>query len=306
MRGNEQRRAAAFAPGHVTGIFAPDLSSPDPRGRGSRGLGLVLEAGARAVATWSPSPRRRLTVRDGVGEPLPITEEALRHLGPSGPGALSVVVHHELPVGQGFGMSAAGTLAAALAVAQLHGLPRRRAVEVAHLAELLGGGGLGGVPAILGGGLEHRTMPGVPPWGRVVHRPFPYTVLIGVVGGPLPSPGLLRQPRFLARVTRAARELSRLPPRPEPEEFLVASERFSDRLGLWTPPVARVVRGLRRRGWWAAQAMFGRSFFAVARSEAARSAGLDLLERGGVPAVELATAPSGARSLPSPAAASPG
>src|SRR5271170_1771840 len=128
----EERRAAAFAPGHVTGIFVPDLAAPDPRARGSRGLGVVLDTGARAVVTWRPAERARVQIRDERGRALPITEEAIRHLVRPGSGSVSVVIRHELPVGQGFGMSAAGTLAATLAVARLLSLPRQRAVEVAH------------------------------------------------------------------------------------------------------------------------------------------------------------------------------
>ncbi|MGP8071540.1 MAG: hypothetical protein ACLPZM_00190 [Thermoplasmata archaeon] len=300
MRGIEERRAAAFAPGHVTGIFVPDLTSSDPRGRGSRGLGLVLGSGARAVAVWQPGPRSRVRIRDSVGGDLPLTEEAVRHLAPPCSGSLSVVVHHELPVGQGFGMSAAGTLATSLAVAALFSLPKRRAVEVAHLAELLGGGGLGGVPAILGGGLEFRRVAGIPPWGRIDHLPFPAPVLIGVVGGPLPSPRLLGQSRILQRVARAGREMDHLGSAPSPDEFLEVSERFTDRLRLASPPLVRVVRALRRRGWWAAQAMFGRSFFAVAPTDRTRASGLDLLQRWSVPAVELAVDPIGSRRLRAP------
>ncbi|MGA8664373.1 MAG: hypothetical protein WB809_04810 [Thermoplasmata archaeon] len=297
MRGFEVRRAWAFAPGHVTGIFAPDLTTTDPRGRGSRGLGVVLEAGAHSEVVWQPAKRTRIQVRDERGSPLPITEEALRHLVPAGAGAVSVFVRHDLPVGQGFGMSAAGTLASSLAAAHLFDLPRARAVEVAHLAELLGGGGLGGVSAILGGGLEFRSVAGIPPWGRIDHFPFPYPLWVGVVGGPLPSPGLLRQPRFLARVARAARELDLIRARPRAEQFLELSERFTDRLGLVSPPLGSLVRALRRRGWWAAQAMFGRSFFAVAATRRHCEAGLEVLERAGIPAVELSASRTGPRLL---------
>ena len=297
MRATEERRARSFAPGHVTGIFTPDLASHDPRGRGSRGVGLVLTSGARADVTWRPNAPTHVRVRGPAGERLPISEEAVRHLVPRGAGSVVVEVQAELPVGQGFGMSAAGTLASSLAVAHLLSVPRTRAVEVAHLAELLGGGGLGGVPAILGGGLEVRTTAGIPPWGKVSHVPFPYSIVVGVVGGPLPSPTLLRQDRFLARVARAARELDELETPPAPEAFLEASERFTDRLALAPPPLVAVIRALRRRGWWAAQAMFGRSFFAVPSSPRARSSGFEFLEENGLRALELGPSRSGARVL---------
>jgi pantoate kinase len=296
------RRAVAFAPGHVTGLFVPDLRSPDPRGRGSRGAGLVLELGATAVAEHFPAGRSALHVSDVEGSSLPITEEAARHLRPPGSGTVRVRVRHDLPVGQGFGMSAAGTLAASIALSRIFDLPRHRAVEVAHLADLFGGGGLGGVPAILGGGLEVRTVAGVPPWGRVTHRPVDRRILVGVVGRSIPSPTLLHRARFLHRVSdAAARELDRLGSRPSLETLLDASEGFTDRLALAPPRLRKVLRGLRARGARAAQAMFGESFFALASSAAVRRRVVEYLASTGVRALEVGTAGRGAHPLPLPA-----
>jgi len=287
--------AHAYAPGHVTGLFAPDLTAPDPRARGSVGAGLVLSMGATAVASDRPGPRR-VTVRDDEGRWLPISEEVARRLWTPADGTLTVTVHHDLPVGQGFGMSAAGAVATALAVARLAGVDRRRAVEVAHLADLFGGGGLGGVAAILGGGWERRTRAGVPPWGTVVHAPFPRSVFVGVVGPPLPSPSLLRRLEFLHRVSTAAKAgLGRLGRAPTPDHLLRESERFTDRLGLASRHLRDVVHELRRTRARVAQAMFGESFWAVANDPAGREALIRALERLGVPAVELPTAATGPR-----------
>ncbi len=101
MGSTEVRRASAFAPAHVTGLFVPDLQSSDPRGRGSRGAGLVLELGATAAAEVTPGIRARLRVVDTGGTRLPITEEAARHLVPRGAGAVTVRVRHDLPGGSG-------------------------------------------------------------------------------------------------------------------------------------------------------------------------------------------------------------
>lgn len=293
------RLAGAFAPGHVTGVFRPVVTDRDPRARGSVGAGIVLELGVRAEARFSPGPRARIrVVGDGPG-PWPISEEVARRMAGRMPGTVTVRLTHELPVGQGFGTSAAGALATALAVGALTGRPRTDAVEVAHLADLFGGGGLGGVAAILGGGLEVRWRPGIPPFGRVVHRPFPSAFLVGVVGRPIPSPSVLGDPRAVRRITRASLGWERLGPRPTVERFCRLSERFTDRAGLSSPAVTRVVRALRRRGAWAGQAMFGESFFALPRTASARAECLEWLRREGVRAVELRAAVSGAhRVLP--------
>lgn len=295
------RRARAFAPGHVTGLFAPAASGPDPRGRGSVGAGIVLERGAEATADWWPSGPRRLRVRSPETSDLPISTEVARRLWVPFGGSLDIEIAHGLPIGRGFGMSASGALATALAVARATGATRQHAIEVAHLAELFGGGGLGGVAAILGGGLEIRERPGVPPFGAVRHAPFVPSIFLSVAGRPLLSPPLLGDPMFLARVSAAAEEgLEYLGREPSVERFLVASERFTDRLALAAPPLRRTIRSMRNRDVAVAQAMFGRSLFAVAVSPPGRAHIERSLERAGLPAVELNAATRGAwaRSLP--------
>jgi len=292
------RTSRAFAPGHVTGVFRPDVTSRDPRGRGSVGAGVVLELGVWAEATHVPGARSSLrVVGEGPG-PWSISEEVARRMSHGLSGRVTVRLMHQLPVGQGFGTSAAGALATALAVGRLAGRPRADAIEVAHLADLFGGGGLGGVSAILGGGLEVRERPGIPPAGRVLHRPFRSALLVGVVGRPIPSPSVLGNPTALRRIVRASRGWEGLVGDPSQDRFFRLSERFTDRAGLSSSAVARAVRALRRRGAWAAQAMFGESFFASPRSLLAREKCLEWLRAEGIPTVEIRAAAGGARLQP--------
>ena len=161
-------------------------------------------------------------------------------------------------------MSAAGALATALAVARAVGADPSRAAETAHLADLFGGGGLGGVAAILGGGLEVRTRAGIPPWGEVRRVPFPASVFVTLAGPPIDSRPLLRDPSFLERVEAAASDgLRSLGNRTTPARFLRESEQFTDRVGLARPKVRRTIDRLRRSGASVAQAMFGGTVFAV-------------------------------------------
>ncbi|MCI4362381.1 MAG: hypothetical protein L3J77_04220, partial [Thermoplasmata archaeon] len=172
------------------------------------------------------------------------------------------------------------------------GEPRSRAISTAHLAALFGGGGLGGVAAILGGGLEVRRSPGIPPWGEIRRRTFPYRVFLSTAGRPLASPALLRDPGFLARVEAAAGEgLARLGPRPTAREFLATSEGFTDSLRLASPTLRRTIVALRRTGASVSQAMLGRSWFAVATDPDARRHLILALERAGAAAVEVGVRP---------------
>jgi pantoate kinase len=299
-------RARAFAPGHVTGWFAPALDVRDPRGRGSVGAGIVLGLGVFADARFRPGGPTRVRVTSDLAQPLPISAEVARRLAAGRPGTLSVRLAHQLPVGQGFGTSAAGATATALAVARALGRPRRRAQEVAHLADLFGEGGLGGVAAILdGGGIETRRRPGIPPWGETIHRAWREPVLIGIVGGPLPSPEILRSPVWRRRIERAAPPTLRRLGSEDAEGFFAASEAFTDRLGLASPGLLRVIRGLRRRGVACAQAMFGRAFFARSPDGPRRDSAIRWLLEARVRAVEVRPARQGASLVPAEPRLSP-
>ncbi len=306
MKADHVRRAAAFAPGHITGVFAPRTDARDPRRRGSVGAGVVLELGVRALAVHRPAGPRRLRLTGDVTEPLGISLEVARRLTATVPGSVTVHLRHDLPIGQGFGTSAAGATATALALSRLVGHPRADALATAHLAELFGGGGLGGVAAILGGGIELRVRPGVPPWGEVRHAPFLSPLLVWVVGDPMPSPAVLSDSGRLRRIAEACSGWERLIADPSPATFFAVSERFTDRVGLAGPRLRAVLRGLRRTNTRAVQAMFGGSFVALPEGPAARRAAVAWLARVGVRAVEVRPARRGARVLgPVAAARSP-
>jgi pantoate kinase len=295
-RARRHSRAAAFAPGHLTTWFAPRLAASDPRARGSIGEGIVLEAGAYAEATSDPTAPHRVRVAAPGLQELPISLDVAERLWARGAGSLHVNIHHELPVGCGLGMSAAGAVATARAVGQLVGARGEAAMQVAHLAELYGGGGLGGVAAIGGGGLERRERPGVPPWGRVLRRPARGEIWIVLADGPLPTPPLLASSRFLARVDRAAEASS--------VGALTLSgvaergQSFTDRLGLLAPSSFRRVRALRRAGAWCGQAMLGRTLWVVIPPTADPGPIESMLRRGRGTVARVPIASRGARVLP--------
>jgi pantoate kinase len=257
------RRGRAFAPAHVTGFFAPRLEALDPRARGSIGGGLVLDVGVRAEAEWRAGPPAPPLLLGRPAPQLAISRDVAERLLARRPGRLTVRLSQDLPTGQGFGSSSAGATATALAVGGALGLSKRTAIEVAHLADLFGRGGLGGVAAILGGGLELRLRAGLPPWGRVARWRFPGPLFVGSVGPPLRSPRILRDPRASERFALGGRLLAEAARDPGPETFWRASESFTEAVGLASPPLQQLLRGLRRRRAHAAQAMFGNSFFAA-------------------------------------------
>ena len=257
-RSSRRRAVRAFAPGHLTAAFVPDLEARDPRGRGSVGVGLVLDVGVRATARYDATGPRRTRLRSSPRNSLRISREVARRLRGDAPGTLTIDLDHDLPIGQGLGMSAAGAVATALAVGELFEVDPARRWATAHLADLTLRGGLGGVAAIDGGGIDHRSRAGIPPWGAVSHTRARGRVLLVPLGPPMPSPEILGDARRLAKLRRVGRALLdeldfplTLP------RLLDLANRFTDGIGLATPKVSRRLGALRADGGPFALAMFG-------------------------------------------------
>lgn len=94
--------------------------------------------------------------------------------------AYEINVQLELPVSQGFGMSAAGLIAVALAFFQLTGKGRKEQYyRLAHRIERIHSGGLGDVLGIYAGGVELRLNAGSPVSpGKAVGFPCPQAILL--------------------------------------------------------------------------------------------------------------------------------
>lgn len=284
----EQRRAAAFAPGHITGFFEIRDQAREPERRGSRGAGVCTALGARTVATVEPAASFEVVVRlNGAPDPAPVTVDAvtavvkdavregkvdLNRDMPKGRRArcrVAIESSLDLPVGQGFGMSAAGALSAALAAARALGVARSVAVYAAHEAEIGHRTGLGDVAGAITGGFEIRATPGVPPWGSTSRFLGYGELVLAVVGPPIPTASVLGDPARRAAVSAAGGKLvDELLAAPSLELFLRLSRRFAQDAGLVTPQVAGALAACDRvPDSLAAQSMLGNSVFAIGKAD---------------------------------------
>ncbi|HUR63983.1 MAG TPA: hypothetical protein VM241_05835 [Candidatus Thermoplasmatota archaeon] len=179
----------AFAPAHVSGLFAVHDEEGDLLAKGSRGAGWSLAKGARASATSAAATQVRV---QGQAVAAPVTRDALRRMLPGR--HVSVDVRLDLPVGQGFGMSAAGTLAACLAAAALADIDPEEALQATHAAEVTAGTGLGDAVGSWFGSGELRIRPGCPPhgWAMRVEPPEGTEFLLCVAGPGIPTPAIIR------------------------------------------------------------------------------------------------------------------
>ncbi len=257
---------SAFCPGHVSCIFQP-ISSYDVMCTGSRGVGIRLSLGSRA--TVEPRDDGQVNIwLDGQQSVAHITRMAAEELAP-GQG-FDIRIENDLPVSQGFGMSASGALAAALCITDMTGQSRGAAFTAVHVAEVNGGGGLGDVSAIVAGrDVPVRTVPGLPPHGQVVNAGFTFPKLtLAVLGGLLETDSVLGDTRKVGMIRRASADtLEGFLDHPTADTLFEMSNRFSSESELESPAVRRAIETLKSKGYRAGMCMLGNSIFTDAPQE---------------------------------------
>ena len=272
---------SAYCPGHITCIFRPCAGSEetDLLKIGSVGVGIRISLGAEATLEERSDGKTIITV-DGEEGDFPVSRAAMARMLPGR--GFELTVRNGAPTGQGFGMSAAGAVAAALCAAELKGETMQAAYVSAHIAELIGGGGLGDVSAITcPAHVPVRVRPGLPPDGEVRGTGIKLPKLALAVLGPKMNTGkILVNPANYARIAAAGIScLEAFSADESGENLFRQSNAFSSATGIEAPEVSSVVAELNSAGIPAAMCMLGNSIVA--------QCGPDELSEllGGVPAI---------------------
>jgi len=188
-------RESAFCPGHISAFFEICDQAEDVIRKGSRGAGLCISLGARSSVTVKSSSWQHVIVRiDGKESEAKVTKDAISQLIKDRNVQIEVDTVLDLPMEQGFGMSAAGALSAAWAVCDSLDIDKRRAFKAVHIAEVTNKTGLGDVAGIFVGGMEIRLQPGLPPYGVVEHTDIKSELVLSILGNPIKTPKILTDP----------------------------------------------------------------------------------------------------------------
>ena len=236
----------ATAPGSVTTIFAPQ------NGEASLGVSVAIADGA--TATVRPAPETSVFL-DGTRASIASVTGVLRRLGVSA----EVRVETEVPIGCGFGVSGAATLATALAANEMEGLGHERSalVEKAHQAEVAAGTGLGDVFIQERGGLVWNDGHGLQRTTcseTIGYSTFGHVATADVLGDDAAV-------RRVATVGQAA--LADLDPTDGLTSLFEASWPFATRTDLATERVVQAVSEVRHNGGAATMAMVGETVVSV-------------------------------------------
>jgi len=157
----------AFSPGSVTLFFEIMNEHKDPLRVGSRGVGVCVSLGA--ITNVQEGKELRIYV-NGKTLKNSIQEDIARAYGFEG----TISTELQLPVSQGFGMSAAAALSTSLAIAKLKNATYLQAAQLAHRAEVERKSGLGDVASQYEGGFTLRLKEGIHPYGIVDRLFFPH------------------------------------------------------------------------------------------------------------------------------------
>ena len=254
---------SVFVPGHITGFFTVEDHEVSLK-KGSCGAGFLLSRGVKT--TISSSDKFTFDVNQGddtvIAEVLKILETDAD---------FKIVQDIQLPIGAGFGTSAASALSLTLALNEFLDLGYSTDLcgQIAHMAEVSLGAGLGDVIAQTGRGMVLRTAPGAPGIGEI--KSFETDAVIGwkTFGG-IETSSIIQNPHHNEVISDAGlKYLEYFEEKPSLRNFLDFSNRFSRQTGLMSDDVRNLVDYFNSSDdiMGSSMAMLGNTVFAFAQNE---------------------------------------
>ena len=270
--------ARAFSPAGISSFFEICDRTPDgkliadPERIGARGGGFALNKGVSTEVIVAEAEEKRVQVFIN-GECFPdaeTTKSVVEMLTAkvSENYAVKVIHHVEVPIGAGFGSSAAGALGTALALSKALGLnlTYNQLGRIAHVAEVKCRTGLGTVGPLLFGGCGLTIEPGAPGIARLDHIPVSpdHRLVVGTFR-PYPTKELLASQEKRETINEWGRKtLKKILADPSLENFMGACKEFAVGTGFVTERVQKLIELAETAGAiGAAQNMLGEAVHAL-------------------------------------------
>jgi pantoate kinase len=277
---------SAFSPAGISSFFEIRDKRPDgrlfkdPSYAGARGGGFVISRGVLTRVRLARGSKSRISVRINkrAADEARTTISAISKLLQISGQKYEVMIDHHVgvPIGAGYGASAAGPLSAALAFSEAAdlGMSMNEVGRIVHEAEIVNGTGLGTVGPIITGGFVITTKSGGP--GVAVIDRIPASRELRVISayiGPISTKKALRSKNLRRRVNVLGREAFRSILRDlRPSNFMKASKEFAYGLGLMSPQTAQLIEVMETAGAiGATQNMLGQAVHAIADEGSAKS-----------------------------------
>lgn len=254
----------AFAPGHITGFFQPIYDKDNPLQTGSRGAGISLSLGCHTSVSVDQADSLEIEIiTNTINRDDPVVRRCVELLIPHD--SFHITIHNklELPIGQGFGMSAASSLGVSLALSECLHLSPKKALYAAHQAEVECKTGLGDVVASFTGGMEIRKYPGV--LSDEVIQPIPGSInlVLCVIDSSMKTEKILSDEDRMKEITAIGKTCTdSLLKNSTIEEFFSLSQLFTERSGLASEKILQAIQEVNEYGM-ASMCMLGNAIFAM-------------------------------------------
>lgn len=254
-----------FTPAHITGFFSIE-NDENPLKNGSCGVGFLLNRGVKT--TLNDSDEFKININQGSNI---IIDEVLKYFQIDSP--FEITQDIQLPIGAGFGTSAASALSLSQALNEFfdYGYSYYECGQIAHKVEVSLGGGLGDVIAQTGSGIVLRTSPGAPGVGKI--QSFDEDLYVATkFFGEIDTASIIQNPEHNKVISKNGHEcLNKFKNDLTVENFLKLSLEFSLNTKLMTNEVKSLVNYFNSVDdiLGASMAMLGNTVFAFADNERA-------------------------------------
>ena len=276
----------AFSPGGISSFFEPyqlrqNGKIPANLRIAARGGGFTTKKGIRTQVTACKSRKNKISVyiNKNLRRDAYTTETVARFMLKQTDRKVALKIEHnvEIPVGAGYGTSAAGALSTALAMNELLrlGMTFDQVGYFAHVAEIECRTGLGTVGALMIGGCILQKEGGPPGLCRIDRIPIkPSFVLVSGCYGPISKTSVLNSKSISRKIGREGKKTMKLIlSKPDLSNFLQKSEEFALRIGYMTKGIKKLVEVSKIAGAvGATQNMLGDAFHAVVEEDRADEA----------------------------------
>lgn len=261
-----------FVPSHITGFFQI-IEHDNPLLTGSLGAGVVIDKGViTTIETSSKDHGLDIKINGKKNYSLDLitrkTIALIENLFPFD-GGIKIQHHLELPVGCGFGTSAALALGTSLGLSRILGLPLsfNQVASIAHQAEIELSTGLGDVIGETSRGIVMRIKEGSPEFGKldqIISQPL-YVIL--KVLGPLDTSSVIQNPVLKESINHWGKlMLDQLKKNPQANKFMELSLNFAQKTSLISSEIEEIVKILQEETLGSSMAMLGNTAFALSDS----------------------------------------
>lgn len=255
MKMAEKATTTAFSPAGISSFFEICDTTADGKPItnikqvGARGGGFGIKKGVftEVAVTEAEENSVKVFINGKLAPEADTTRTVVQTILEKMDKKYAVLVKHsvEVPIGAGFGSSAAGALTTALALSKALGLnlTYNQLGRIAHVAEIRCKTGLGTVGPLMIGGCILTLEPGAPGIAVIDRIPISadYVIVAGTFGA-IPTREVLSSPEKRLAVNKWGRKtLEKILAEPSLENFLACCREFAEKTGLITENVRKLM-----------------------------------------------------------------